>query len=435
MANVDRTTKADRSVVVPPRSGRFGSKFTTFSAFRVVSYRWFLGSSVTGVLGFQMQAVALGWLVYILTGSALDLGIITTTQAICQTGISPLGGVIADRVERRTFIIFVRLITVVAATTLGALVLLNRITYPELVIAAGVYGISFGLNGPARQALLAQIVGTDLLINAVSLMSAGMNLMRIIGPAVAGFLIGVIGVGGIYVVLVFLYSAVILQLLPIPPYPLEQREKPKNVLGDLKAGLSYSYSKPSVFGLLLFGTVPLFFAMPYVSLLPIFAEQVWHAGAQGFGILAAAPGVGGLVGALIFASFSNYRYKGRLMVVCAASVGVLLTLFALSPNLYVASFFLLLSGGVSVTYGAIVSSTVQSIIPNEMRGRVMSFYQMSFGISGLSALPASALATAIGAPDTIAICGCCVVIVSVAIYRLRPVIGSTVTISSVTAEA
>jgi MFS family permease len=395
---------------------------TTFSAFQVRPFRWFFLSTITGVLGFQMQAVALGWLVYILTGSALYLGIITTTQAVCQTCVSPLAGVIADRVERRTYIMAVRSITVVVAVMLAILVVTNRVTFPELVVAAAILGIAFGLNGPARQALLAQIVGNDLLMNSVSLQSGGMNSMRIVGPAVAGFLIGVVGVGGVYVLLAFLYLAVILFLVPIPTYPLAVRKDPKNVIGDLMNGVSYSYQKPAVFGLLLFGTVPLFFAMPYVALLPVFAEQVWHVGAQGFGLLAAAPGIGGLVGALAVASFGQYRYKGRLMIVCAVLYGALLCAFALSPSFHLAAFFLLLSGGASVTYSATVSSLVQTIIPNEMRGRVMSFYQMSFGVSGLSALPASALATAIGAPRTVLICGFLAILASIAIYRLRPVL-------------
>jgi MFS family permease len=423
VADVGAQTTARDDARPSASTARRRVRLTTFSAFQVVSYRWFFASSVTGVLGFQMQAVALGWLVYILTGSALYLGLITTTQAVCQTSISPLAGVIADRVERRTYIMLVRSITVVVAAILAVLVLTNRVAYPELVIAAAIMGLGFGLNGPARQALLAQLVGTDLLMNAVSLMSGGMNLMRIVGPAAAGFLIGVIGVGGIYVLLVILYAAVIIQLIPVPPQPVESRKDPKNVLGDLRDGISYSYHKPAVFGLLLFGTVPLFFAMPYVALLPIFAEQIWHAGAQGFGFLAAAPGIGGLIGALVVASLSQYRYKGRLMVACAILYGVFVSAFAVAPNFHLAALFLLLSGAASVTYSATVSSIVQTIIPNQMRGRVMSFYQMSFGVSGLSALPASAIATVIGAQETIAICGVLVVVASLAIWRIRPVIG------------
>lgn len=369
-----------------------------------------------------MQSVALGWLVYILTGSALYLGIITTTQAVGQTVMSPLAGVIADRVERRNYIIAVRSITVVVAVVVAGLVLTKRITYLELLIAAAILGISFGLNGPARQALMAQLVGADLLMNAVSLVSGGMNLTRIAGPAVAGFLIGVIGVGGIYVLLAILYALVIVQLIPVPPQPLARGRGSRNVLADFVAGASYSYHHPAVFGLLLLGTVPLFFAMPYIALLPVFAEKIWHAGPQGFGLLAAAPGVGGLVGALVVASLGRFRYKGVLMAGCAVLYGLLLSGFALAPSFVAAAFFLLLSGGASVIYAATVSSLVQTIIPNEMRGRVMSFYQMSFGISGLSALPASALATVIGAPTTVAIFGLLTAVAVVVIVRLRPVL-------------
>lgn len=431
MADAERSELSHASEPLPAKAGvaRLAERprrieLTTFSAFQVPSFRWFFGSSITGVLGFQMQAVALGWLVYLLTGSALYLGIVTTTQAVCQTMVSPLAGVIADRVERRNYIMLVRSITVIVAATLAVLVVTNRVAYWELVVAAAILGIGFGLNGPARQALLAQLVGADLLMNAVSLMSGGMNLMRIVGPAVAGFLIGEIGIGGIYGLLTVLYLLVILQLIPVPPQPVERRKDSTNVVADLVAGVLYSYHKPAVFGLLLFGTIPLFFAMPYVALLPIFAEQIWHVGAPGFGLLAAAPGVGGLCGALVVASLGHYRYKGRLMIASVVLYGALLAAFAVAPSFQLAELCLLLSGGASVTYSATVSSLVQSIIPNEMRGRVMSFYQMSFGVSGLSALPASAAATLFGAPATVVVCGLLTIAAALVIFRLRPVLAT-----------
>ncbi len=430
MAGIERTEPSGASKPLSPEAGstrlaqRRRTGLTTFAAFQVPSFRWFFSSSVTGTLGFQMQAVALGWLVYLLTGSALHLGIVTTTQAVCQTVVSPLAGVIADRVERRTYVMLVRSITVGVAIALAVLITTHQVVYWELVAAAGIFGIGFGLNGPARQALMAQLVDSDLLMNAVSLMSGGMNLMRIVGPALAGFLIGVIGVGGIYDVLVVLYLLVILQLIPVPPQPVERRQGSRNVVGDLFAGAAYSYHNPAVFGLLLFGTIPLFFAMPYVALLPIFAEQIWHVGAQGFGLLAAAPGIGGLCGALVVASISRSGYRGRLMIVSAAVYGLLLSAFAIAPSFYLAALFLLLSGGMSVAYSATVSSLVQSIIPNQMRGRVMSFYQMSFGVSGLSALPASAAATVFGAPATVLVCGLLTAAAVLLLFRLRPVLAT-----------
>ena len=408
----------------PRRIIRRRFTLSTFDAFRVVPFRWFLLSSVTGTLGYQMQAVALGWLVYILTGSAVHLGLVTSAQAICEMAASPFGGVIADRVERRNYIMAVRSITVVTAAALAVLLIVHRITYPELVIGAGIFGIAFGLNGPARQALMAQLVGNDLLVNAVSLNSGGMNLVRIVGPAAAGFLIGVIGVPGIYVVLVVSYMVVIAALIPVPRQPFKPPERRRNPVADLADGVAYSYRQPAVFGLLLLGTVPLFFAMPYVPLLPVFADGIWHSGATGFGILSAAPGIGGFVGALTVASLGRYRSKGRLMLAAVVGYGVSLSAFALSPNLQLAVVCLALVGITGVAYSATVGSLVQTLIPNEMRGRVMSFYQMSFGISGLSALPASAIAAAAGAPLTIAGCGALVVVSTLAIYRLRPVLAS-----------
>lgn len=367
-----------------------------------------------------MQGVALGWLVYVLTHSAVALGLVTTMTAICETIFAPIGGVIADRVERRNYIALVRLITLAVAVFLATVVSLGIITYWELIVGAACFGIGFGLNGPARSALLAQIVDTDTLINAVSLNSGGMNLMRILGPAAAGFLIGIINIAGIYIILACCYVAVILTILKVPRMPLAPHTGRRDVFGDMIGGAVYSYRHPEVFGLLLLGSVPLFFAMPYISLLPIFAERIWNVGAQGYGYLAAAPGIGGFVGALVVASMSNIKRKGRLIYISLILYGAMLSAFALAPNFYIGMLFLTISGGMGVAYSSTVSSIVQMIIPNEVRGRVMSFYQMSFGISGLSALPASALATIIGTPFTIAICGVCVIVSAVVIFRLRP---------------
>ena len=407
---------------LPPVDRRF--TLTTFSAFRVSAFKWLFISGNVGTLGYQMQGVALGWLVYVLTHSAVYLGAITTMESISQFVASPIGGVIADRVERRNYILIVRLITVVTAAVVLALVATNRITILDLIIAAAFFGIAFGLNGPARQALLAQIVGKDLLMNAVSLTSGGMNLMRILGPAAAGFLIGITGVQGIYAILLICYIGVIVALLPVPRQPLEPNTKPRNVVGDLSDGLSYSFRDPAVFGLLLIASVPLFFAMPYIPLLPIFAESIWHSGAMGYGVLSAAPGVGGLIGALGVASFSHARQKGRIILIGSLVYGLALSLFALSPNIPAAVIFLAVAGAMGVTYSATVSSVVQTIIPNEMRGRVMSLYQMSYGISGLSALPASAIASLFGAPATIVGCGLLTASSVLIIFKLRPVLAT-----------
>ncbi|MCL4545820.1 MAG: MFS transporter [Chloroflexi bacterium] len=417
-AGAERLTAAHEARLATP----LPRHTATFVALEIAPFRWLLLSTITGVLGFQMQAIALGWLVYLLTGSAVSLGLITTVQAVTQTLVSPLAGVIADRVERRSYIMAVRSITVVVAAIVATLVVSGHIRYDELVIAAMMIGIAFGLNGPARQALMAQLVGKDALINAVSLMSGGMNLMRIIGPAIAGFLIGSLGVGGVYILLACLYLAVILAMIPVPRQPAQPGATSRNVLADLRGGLAYSYRQPAVFGLLLFGTIPLFFAMPYASLLPIFAERIWHGGSLGYGVLAAAPGVGGLSGALATATWGHRSRKGLLLIFGAVIYGASLTTFALSPDIPIAALCLGLSGAAGVVYSATVNSLVQSIIPNEMRGRVVSFYQMSFGISGLSALPAGEIATAIGAQATVASCGVLVVLAAIFIYHLRPVL-------------
>ena len=397
---------------------------TTFSAFRVKPFRWLFTSAMTGTIGYEMQVVALGWLIYVLTGSAFYLGAVTTMQSITQTGISPIGGVFADRFDRRKYIMLVRIITLPVSLGLALLIATHRISIVDLIIAAAIFGVAFGLNGPARQALVAQLVGKDLLMNAVSLMSGGSNLMRIMGPALAGVLIGVIGVDGIYVILAICYLMVILAMVPIPSQPPAIKASSRNMIGDLTDGFTYCFQNPTVLALLLVGTVPLFFSMPYIPLLPIFAERIWNVGVSGYGVLSAAPGVGGLIGALSVASFSHYQRKGVLIIGGVALYGILLVAFAGAFDFPMALLCLALAGAMGVIYTATVSSVIQSIIPNEMRGRVMSLYQMSFGISGLSALPASAIAGWVGAPATIFGCGLLTVASGLFIFWMRPSLAS-----------
>lgn len=406
------------TTTLPPVDRRF--TLTTFSAFRVRPFSWLFTSAMAGTIGYEMQVVALGWLIYALTGSAFYLGAVTTMQSITQTGISPIGGVFADRVDRRKYIMLVRIITLPVSLGLALLIAIHRISVIDLLIAAAIFGVAFGLNGPARQALIAQLVGKDLLMNAVSLMSGGSNLMRILGPALAGILIGVIGVDGIYVILAVCYMMVILAMVPIPSQPPANKASSRNMIGDLADGFSYCFKNPNVMALLLVGTVPLFFSMPYVPLLPIFAEHIWNVGASGYGVLSAAPGVGGLIGALSVASFSHYQRKGVLIIGGVALYGILLVGFAAAFDFPVALLCLGLAGAMGVIYTATVSSVIQSIIPNEVRGRVMSLYQMSFGISGLSALPASAIAGWVGAPETIVGCGLLTVVSALLIVWMRP---------------
>ncbi len=392
-----------------------------FAALAISSFRWLFLSTMCGVIGFQMQQVAMGWLVYELTHSALKLGLVTAAQAITQLGVSPVAGVIADRVERRNYIIVVRLVTVAVGAALTVLIWTHEIQYWQLLAGAAIIGIGFGLNGPARQALLADLVGPRYLLNAVSLNSAGMNVTRIVGPSVAGVLLGVVGAGGVFAANTALYATVILFMVPVPRRFATRERTKEPLLTELSGGVSYIRERPDISAILLVGTLPLFFAMPYVALLPIFATTVWHSGAIGFGLLSSAPGLGGAVGGVMVGSIAEGRRKAPLMLAGVIAYGALLVAFALSPSIYLALPLLALIGFAAIVYTSINATLVQLLTPNAMRGRVMSFYQMSFGLGQFGALPASALAQVAGAPATMAVAGGAVVVLGVAFARFsRP---------------
>ena len=388
-----------------------------FPSLGIRSFRWLFISTMCGIVGFQMQNVAMGWLVYMLTHSALKLGIVTSAQALAQLTISPVAGVIADRVERRNYIITVRFVTVAVGAALTILIWTHRIAYWHLVVGAAIIGTGFGLNGPARQALLADLVGPEYLLNAVSTMSGGMNVARIVGPAVAGVLLGILGAGGVFFINTLLYGAVILAMLPVPRrFATAEREK-DGIVRELIGGVDYVRTHGAILTLLLFGVLPLFFAMPYVALLPIFATQVWHGGSIAFGLLSSAPGLGGAVGALVVTPLTGSRRKAPYMLLGASAYGALLVAFALSPTIVLALPVLAVAGFATILYTSVNSALVQSLTPNQMRGRVMSFYQMSFGLGQFGALPASALAQVAGAPLTVALGGSIVVLLSAGFAR------------------
>jgi MFS family permease len=365
--------------------------------------------------GMQMMMILSGWLVIDRWDNPAYLGYVMASAAIPMLLLAPVGGVVSDRVDKRKLLLGTQFLLVLTSSLVTALILLDKIAFWQLLLITPVSAAAFAFNIPGRQALVAIMVPRDRLMNAISLSTAAMNVSKIVAPALAGLLVAPIGIGGTYVVAILFYASSAAATVFLPPaQPRRLREF--TFIEDFTGGFQYIRSSAMLMGLLLFATVPMIFAMPYQTLLPVFADEVWHVGSFGFGVMQASAGFGGLLGAFVVANLDSYRRKGTLMLGAALVFGALVFVFALSPWFSVA---LVLMGGlgfVSMTFMTVNNTAIQMVIPDEVRGRVMSVMMMTFGFMPLGAVPAGIAAQSVGAPPVVAVGAVLFVVSTLAIF-------------------
>jgi predicted MFS family arabinose efflux permease len=241
-------------------------------------------------------------------------------------------------------------------------------------------------------------------MNATALSTATMNISRIIGPLIGAALIVPVGIGGAYIVATGFYASAVAVTFLLPKMP-PRREKEFTFFQDLVGGFSYIKNNSMLFSLMLFATVPMIFAMPYMILLPVFADRVWDVGENGFGMMQAASGIGGFIGAMFIANMDSYPKKTRLLVGGALAFGGFLILFALSPAFWMGLAMLGMVGLGSMVFMTVNNTSIQLVIPDEMRGRVMSVMMMTFGLMPLGAVPAGIAAESVGVRPVVAVAG------------------------------
>jgi len=375
----------------------------TFISLAIRDYRWYFIGMLASTAGMQIQIVARGWLVWEMTGSAAALGIITFASGVPMTFLSLVGGVVADRVQKRNLLMaadgFVGLVSLITAL----LIAFDLIELWHLIAAAVSTGIAFAFKMPGRQAFLPELAGEKHLMNAVALNSAGMNFTRIAVPGIAGVLIGVIGVANTYFLIVVGYVLAVSAVLMIPASRSAIPKLKGRAFSQFAEGIRYIKRSEVIPILLGFEIIVVFFAMQYQTLMPVFADKVLGVGASGMGFMYSAVGIGGLIGSLFVASLGDFRRRGLLLVGAAASCGALLILYSAAGIFYPALVLLALVGLANMIYNATNNTVLMSNTNQEVRGRVMSVYLMGFGLQPLGALPMGAVADAIGAPLTVGI--------------------------------
>jgi MFS family permease len=379
------------------------------------NFQLFFGGQLVSLIGTWMQSVAQSWLVYRLTGSSLLLGLVGFCGQIPVLVLGPIGGILADRHDKRLIIVATQTASMVLAFVLAALTLLGIVQPLHVFVLAALLGIVNAFDIPARQAFVVEMVGREDLGNAIALNSSMFNGARVVGPAIAGVLVGAIGEGWCFFANGVSFIAVIAGLIAMRLGPQAARRRGASPIADVLEGFAFVLqTAPIRVLLLLLGTLSLT-AMPYAVLMPVFADRILHGGASGLG----SAGLGALLGVLRFAGRQGVRGLGRVVAVSCAGFGVSLVLFALSRSFWLSAALLFPVGFFMMTQTAASNTLVQTMVPDELRGRVMSVYSMMFmGMAPFGALLAGALATRIGAPATVA-AGGVVCIVGAALFAQR----------------
>jgi MFS family permease len=385
------------------------------------NYRLFFAGQAISLVGTWMQSVAQSWLVYRLTGSALLLGLVGFASQFPVFVLSPLGGVVADRHNRRHIVLGTQACSMALASVLAAATLLGRIQVWEVMVLAVLLGVVNSFDVPARQAFIVEMVTSSDLLNAIALNSSIVNGARVLGPAMAGLMVAAVGEGWCFFGNAVSYIAVLtgLMMMRMPPRQAPQRRG--HALESLVEGFRFvAHAVPVRALLLLLGLVSLT-GMPYTVLMPIFAETVLHAGPRGLGLLMGASGVGALLATLTLAAKRELRGLGRWITLAAVGFGTSMTAFALSHWLWLSVALLVPVGFCMMLQMASSNTLIQAMVPDALRGRVMAVYAMMFmGMAPFGALLAGTLAHRVGAPVAVSVGGIACVAGGLVFRRVWP---------------
>jgi len=384
----------------PPALSRFRS---TTRALRHRNYRLFFFGQLISLIGSWMQTVAQSWLVYRLTGSSALLGSVNFAGQIPIFLLSPLGGVVADRHSRHRIVIATQTASMILAGILAALTLYGSVQVWQIFVLSSLLGIVNAFDIPARQAFLVEMTSREDLINAIALNSSAFNGARIAGPAVAGILVSLVGEGWCFFVNSASYIAVIAGLLMMRVPPRKQLPIEASALRHVIVGLQFVADKAPIRALLLLVGLASLAGMPYSVLMPVFADQILHAGAQGLGILMGVSGVGALAGALLLASRQTVRGLGRWVAMSAGLFSATLILFAYSRYFWLTAALLVPIGFCAMIQMGSSNTLIQAMTPDHLRGRILAAYSMMLmGMAPIGALLSGVLAEHIGAPAAVA---------------------------------
>ncbi|MDO8669918.1 MAG: MFS transporter [Dehalococcoidia bacterium] len=389
-----------------------------FASLRNRDFLFYWIGGMASFLGMQMQQVAQGWLVLDLTDSPFYLGLVGAISSAPILFLSLFGGVVADRLDRRNLLVVAQGLMALPALGIGYLAATGAIEIWHLIGLSAIIGGLAAFVMPARQAYMSDLVQRRELVNAIALNSAGLNLTRVIGPSLGGLLIASAGVAGAYFLSGATGIVIVFTLLLIPSRGAVGQPNGQSVWSNIAEGLRYIRKNELVLISLSFGAIVVIFGLSYQLILPVFARDVYFVGAEGLGFLMAAAGGGALCCSLAIASLGNVRRKGFVMFASGAGLGAGLILFAISPSFTVALVMQFLIGAVSVTAMSMNNTIIQMVVPNELRGRVMSVMMLTFGLMPIGSLLIGGIASIAGASLAVTLSGGVVLLSAVSLAFL-----------------
>jgi MFS family permease len=384
---------------------RLTSFRSVFVALRHRNFRLFLTGQFISLCGTWMQTIAQGWLVLQLTDSAFAVGLVTALGSLPILLFTLYGGVVADRVNKRRFILVLQSLMLLEALTLGLLTALGLITVHWVMGLAVFFGFLTAFEVPVRQAFVAEIVDREDLMNAIALGSSAFNLARVVGPALAGVLIATLGLPACFFANAASYLAVIASLMrmevtdarPATVTPLW------TALGE---GFGYVFGKRWPRALVIIVTTFSIFGFSFMPLMPVFARDALGLDASGYGVMVASIGTGALAAAFFMAAFGGRVSQSRLVLGSSIFFGTVLSAAALAPNTWSAVVLFTLCGGVMALNGIAANTMLQTEAPDELRGRVMGFYSfMVLGLAPFGSLQAGWVAEHFGVRAAFAVGG------------------------------
>ena len=395
-----------------------------FAALKYRNFTLLWSGMIVSNVGTWMQNVAQGWLMLQLTNSPLWLGLLGLSFALPMIILPLVGGVVADHVDRIRLLYVTQTGQLLTALALAILYWSGHISIWYILAASFINSALLAFDNPSRQAMIPDLVPPQHLINAISLNSASYTGAALIGPALAGALLAPLGAGTLFFINAVSYLAVIFSLMGVRDVRRHSGVEQRDPLGKaMLSGLSYAWRNHFILALLGLSALAAVFGRSYQNLLPVFARDIWKGGEVGYGILLSAAGGGAVVGAFWLASFRHLKRQGAVMISSGLAFSLCLVLFAISPSLLLGGILLFIGGVASTIYGTMITTFLQVTVPNQVRGRLMSLYAITFiGLPSLGALASGSLAQALGglqgAPRAVLIGGALVGIVLLAVATL-----------------
>jgi MFS family permease len=407
----DETSRQTAGSGLPPTLASFGHR----------NFRLYWFGNLTSLIGTWIQNIASGWLVLQLTDSPFFVGLNSTVTWLPAWIVSLPAGAMADRFDKRRLMLWTQSLLAVFALVLAILTWTRIITIYHILVISTLSGFVVTMNSPIAQSLIPDLVNRRNVLNAIALNSAMFNSARIIGPSIAGVLLGTIGAGACFGINSVSFLAIIGALLLIRLEPVERDPDTESVWHRILAGLRFVKNHKDIRTLIIMMSVFSSFGILYLALMPVFARDVFHAGSRGYGLMMTCIGIGAVVGGLTLATISRTRHKGRILVLGTLCLGLLVVAFSLVRTFALALPLLILIGFCQTSIASLTNTLVQTLAPDHIRGRALSVYMVAFnGMFPLGSFLAGAIAQKFGAPAATFVGGCAVLVSLAAVSVLAP---------------